>query len=130
MPCVEDVLKPGLRWLTIASGVLLSVGGVSNCVTLDPFTCAPSVPRCVAATCCSLLTGRHVRRMFTGLFNFIFGLMIIGAIFNVEKILKQVAFLKHYWGRGACKARLLIGVHVTVSGRLPAPSHCRAELSG
>ncbi len=69
-------MKPGLRWLTIASGVLLVLGGLGSCISFDPFT------------------------IFDGLFNFLFGLLILGAVFEIERILKQVAFLKTFWGRG------------------------------
>lgn len=65
-----------LKWLTVGSGALLTLGGVGNCFTLNPFT------------------------MFQGVFNFIFGLMIIGSVYEVERILKHVAFLKFMWGRG------------------------------
>ena len=30
----------------------------------------------------------------------LFGLLILGAVFEIEKILKQAAFLKTFWGRG------------------------------
>jgi hypothetical protein len=76
MPCLQDTVKPGLRWLTIASGALLMLGGLGTCISIDPFD------------------------IFHGVFNFLFGLLILGAVFEIEKILKQVAFLKTFWGRG------------------------------
>ena len=49
MPCVDEVVKPGLHWLTVASGGLLALGGIGSCVSLDPFD------------------------IFDGVFNFLFG---------------------------------------------------------
>ena len=76
MGCLEEMVKPGLRWLTVASGALLVLGGLGSCISLDPFD------------------------IFDGMFNFLFGLLILGAVYNIERILKQAAFLKTFWGRG------------------------------
>eukprot|EP01052_Picozoa_sp_SAG31_P041328 SAG31_NODE_6238_length_2107_cov_1.871016_1_plen_63_part_00 len=38
--------------------------------------------------------------IFNGAFACLFGLMIIGAQFELEVILKEVAFMKRYWGKG------------------------------
>lgn len=76
MGCLEETIKPGLKWLTVASGALLVLGGLGSCVSLDPFD------------------------IFDGMFNFLFGLLILGAVYNIERILKQAAFLKTFWGRG------------------------------
>ena len=102
-----------MRWLTIASGVLLVLGGLGSCITLNPFD------------------------IFHGLFNFLFGLLILGAVFEIEKILKQAAFLKTFWGRGLLFVYLgvpLLKEFLTTEwdyfSDSPAPSDTDADSTG
>ena len=73
---LSDAVAPTLKWLTVASGGLYTLGGIFTSLSFSPFD------------------------MFNGIFAFLFGLIIIGAQFNVEFILKQVAFIKTFWGKG------------------------------
>lgn len=75
MGCV-DQLVPIVHWCTIVSGVLLTVGGVGMMITVIPLN------------------------LFHGVFNVLFGVLICGAELNVETIVKEVAVLKRFWGKG------------------------------
>eukprot|EP01048_Picozoa_sp_COSAG05_P019095 COSAG05_NODE_2918_length_2511_cov_2.004146_2_plen_174_part_00 len=72
----SKMVAPTLKWLTVGSGALLCISGIGTAITVVPFD------------------------IFTGIFNFLFGMIIVGAQFEVEFILKEVAFIKRYWGRG------------------------------
>ena len=50
-----------LKWLTVGSGALLTLGGVGNCFTLNPFTMFHVSAHSLTAVC-TTLTAVFVRR--------------------------------------------------------------------
>jgi hypothetical protein len=79
MGCRDTLQKiaPLMRWLSIVCGVLLSLGGVLTMLSIDPL------------------------EWIQGAYSIVFGIFIVGAEFNIERIIKYMAFLRGFLGKGA-----------------------------